>query len=62
MNYKYVKINLFNQKNDCWATLLEQLATVVLRRSERIAARELRSGEADTSLAAELTFDCDIMA
>ena len=43
--------------HDGWENLLEQPETVVLSRAERIAARELRSGEADTSLAAELTID-----
>ena len=39
------------------ANLLEQAATFVLRRAERIVANEERRGEADTSLAAELTFE-----
>ena len=34
---------------------LEQAATVVLRRLERIVAIELKRGDAETSLAAELT-------
>jgi len=36
-------------------SVVEQVATVVLRRAERIVAKDLRRGEADVSLAAELT-------
>jgi len=36
-------------------SLVEQVATVVLRRAERIVAKELKRGESETSLAAELT-------